>query len=130
MNGRSSKNGKKIKVGFRFTWKDLLLYGFLFFFLIFIVMGIGDLASTQTGQEIPISKVVQDIKDKKVSEIAISDTKIDVKYKNGKTVTTTKEANVSLFDVLKNSNIDPNSIKIQVKDQATLNTWINLISSF
>ena len=129
MNGRKS-NGKKIKVGFRFTWKDLLLYGFLFFFLIFIVMGVGDLANTQSGQELPISKMVQDIKDKKVSEISISDTKIDIKYKNGKIATTTKEPNVSLFDVLKNSNIDPNSIKIQVKDQATLNTWINLISSF
>ena len=128
MNGR--KQIRKVKVGFRFTWKDLLLYGFLFFFLLFIVTGLTNFASPGGGQEIPISKLVQDIKAKKVNEINISDTKIDIKYKNGKTATSTKETNVSLFDVLKNSNVDTSSVKINVKDQATLNTWINVLSSF
>ncbi len=93
-------------------------------------MGIGDFASTQGGQEVPISKLVQDIKSKKVSQIDVSDTKIDIKYKDGKAAISRKEANVSLFEVLKNSSIDPSSVKINVKDDATLNTWVNLISSF
>jgi cell division protease FtsH len=129
MNGRK-KNGKKVKIGFKFTWKDLLLYGFLFFFLIFIFMGIGDFAAAPQGSEIPISKLVEDIKAKKVSEIGVTDTKIDIKYKDGKTAVSRKEPNVSLFDVLKNSNVDPQAVKINVKDDAGLNIWINLISSF
>ncbi len=93
-------------------------------------MGIGDFASTQGSQEVPISKLVQDIKAKKVNEISVSQSKIDIKYKDGKEAVSTKETGVSLFDVLKNSNIDPNSVKINVKDQTTLNTWINVVSSF
>ncbi len=127
MNGQ--KRGRKVKVGFKFTWRDLLLYGFLFIFMIFVVAGLGDLASTQSSNNVPITTLVQDIKGKKVSSITVSDTKIDVKYKNGKTATSSKEPNVSLFEVLKNSNVDPSTVKIEVKDDTAVNTWINIVSS-
>ncbi len=129
MNGKK-KNVKKIKIGFKFGWRDLLLYGFLFLFLAFIFMGIGDFTSTQTGQEIPISKLVEDIKAKKINEVSVTDTKIDIKYKDGKIAVSRKEPNVSLFDVLKNSGVDAQAVKINVKDDTGLNIWINLISSF
>ncbi|HVZ67631.1 MAG TPA: ATP-dependent zinc metalloprotease FtsH [Patescibacteria group bacterium] len=130
MNGRQKKI-KKVKVGFKLGWKDILLYGFLFFFLLFLVMGLGgDLTSPATTNEVSISKLVSDIKAKKVNEIAVTDTKIDIKYKDGKTATSRKEPNVSMFDVLKNSNVDPQSVKIDVKDSDAANVWINVISSF
>ncbi len=127
MNGRPNKRIKKI--GFKFSWKDLILYGFLFIFLLFVLAGIGSFSTSQPSSAIPISRLVQDIKSKKVDSINITDTKIDIKYKDGKTATSSKEPNVSLFDVLKNSNVDPNSVKISINDQATLNTWINIASS-
>lgn len=125
MNGR-----KKVrKIGFRLGLKDLLLYGILFIFLIFVLAGIGDFSSSQASPTIPITKLVSDIKAKKVDQITVNDTKIDIKYKNGKTAEATKETGVSLFDVLKNSDINPESVKITVNDQATLNTWINILGS-
>ncbi len=125
MNGRP----RKIKRSVKLSWKDLVLYGFLFLFLIFIFVGIGDYTSGQTGTTVPISKVVSDIKAKKVDNILVSDTKITVKYKNGATAVSSKEPGVSLFEVLKNADVNPNSVKIEVKDDTALNNWINLLSA-
>ena len=126
MNGRPRKIKK---IGFKLGWKDLILYGFLFFFLLFILIGLGDFTSNKKSNEIPISRLVQDIKGKKVEEINVADAKIDIKYKDGKTAISKKEPGVSLFEILKNSNIDPQTVKINVKDDAALNTWINILSS-
>ncbi len=126
MNGRARKVKK---IGFRFSWRDLILYGFLFFFLLFVLVGVGDFQSSQSSNTIPISQLVADIRSKKVDEVTVSEAKIDVKYKDGKAAVAKKEPSVSLFEVLKNSNIDPSTVKINVKDDATLNTWINVLSS-
>src|SRR5437868_2543986 len=125
MNGRP----RKIKKSFGISWKDIILYGFLFIFLLFVFIGVGDLTSNKTSTSIPISRLVSDIKSKKVSQLEVSDTKIDIKYKNGKTAVSSKEPNVSLFEVLKNSNVDPSSVKINVHDDTSLTNWVNLISA-
>ena len=106
-----------------------MLYGFLFFFLVFVLIGIGDISSGQDVNEIPISKLVEDVKNKKVDQITVSESKIDVKYKDGKTAISKKEPGVSLFEVLKNSGVDPSLSKINIKDDTSLNTWINIASS-
>lgn len=126
MNGRPRKIKK---IGFKLSWRDLILYGFLFFFLLFVLVGIGDFQSSQTTNTIPISKLVADIKSKKVDEVTVSEAKIDVKYRDGKAAVAKKETGVSLFEVLKNSNIDPSTVKINVKDDTALNNWINILSS-
>lgn len=126
----AARRSKKMKVKFKFGWRDLLLYGFLFFLLLFVAMGVGDLTSSKTSDEIPISKLVQDIKDKKVDQLTVSDAKIDIAYKDKKTAVSRKEPDVSLFEVLKNSNIDPQTVKINIKDETAMNAWINILSSF
>ncbi|OGH17144.1 MAG: cell division protein FtsH [Candidatus Levybacteria bacterium RIFCSPHIGHO2_02_FULL_40_18] len=129
MNGRK-RNGKRTKFGLRFTWKDLLLYGFLFFFLLFLMMGIGEFTSGGGGQNIPISKLIQDIKDKKVEDVTVSDSKIEILYKNGGKAVSYKETGTSLYEVLKNAEVDLQTIKINVRDEASVNAWINVLSSF
>ena len=129
MNGRK-RNGRRTKFGLRFTWKDLLLYGFLFFFLLFLMMGIGEFTSGGGGQNIPISKLIQDIKDKKVEDVTVSDSKIEILYKNGGKAVSYKETGTSLYEVLKNAEVDLQTIKINVRDEASVNAWINVLSSF
>lgn len=114
----------------KFTWKDFLLYGFLFFFLLFLIIGIGDLTDQTGSSDVSISKLVQDVREKKVKEITISDSKIDIDYKDGKKAVSHKESNTSIYEVLKNSNVNPESAKITVKDEAGASVWINLISAF
>ncbi len=127
MNGR--KHIKKVKAGFKFTWKDLLLYGFLFFFLLFLIMGLGEYANPQSQNDVPISKLVQDIKNKKVQKVEVADTKVDITYKDGKVATAKKEPNVSLFEVLKNSDVNPAGVNIVVKEDTSA-LWINVLTSF
>ncbi|MBI4091631.1 MAG: ATP-dependent metallopeptidase FtsH/Yme1/Tma family protein [Candidatus Levybacteria bacterium] len=129
MNGRK-RNGRRTKFGLRFTWKDLLLYGFLFLFLLFLMMGIGEFTAGSGGNNIPISKLVSDIKDKKVEDVTITDSKIEISYKNGGKAVSHKEVDTSLYEILKNAGIDPQTIKINVRDEASVNAWINILSSF
>ncbi len=88
------------------------------------------MASTQGKKDVAISKVVQDIKDKKVKQIDISDAKLTVLYNDSSQVTSTKEQSTSIYEVLKNSGVDPSTVKINIKDQAGASMWINILSSF
>ena len=130
LRGRRGSSKKKLAMKFKFTWKDLLLYGFLFIFLVFLTVGLGDFAQSGNPKDTPLSKIVQDIKDKKVKEISISENKLEIAYNNGQKVQSRKETNTSFYEVLKNSNVDPNTVKINVKDESSVNVWINIISTF
>src|SRR3989304_4667641 len=129
MNGRK-RNGKRTKFGLRFTWKDLLLYGFLFFFLLFLMMGIGEFTSGGGGQNIPISMISQATVNNNVEAVTASDSKIEISYKNGGKAVSYKETGTSLYEVLKNAEVDLQTIKINVRDEASVNAWINVLSSF
>lgn len=120
---------KKGKFKMRFSWKDLFLYGFLFLFFLFLTIGIGDLSRGNEGKSLPISQVVQDIKDKKVNQITVEDNKLSVDYKNGEKVTSSKERDTSIYEILSNSKIDPSTVKIAVKDDSSMSTWINILGS-
>lgn len=122
------RQGKKN--GFRIGWKDILLYGFLFLFLVFLTIGLGDFSYGAPEQNISLSQAVSDVKSGKVSEIIVSDTKMDIAYKNGKKAVTKKEPGTSLYSVLKDSNVDPTKVKITVKDSSALNTWIGILANF
>lgn len=122
------KNGKKRK--FKFSWKDLFLYGFLFLFLLFLTVGIGDFSTTTQVKSVPLSQVVNDVKNDKISSISVSQNNLDVLYKNGTKVTSKKEDGTSLYEVLKDSNVNPSKVKVNVKDTTALNTWISLLANF
>lgn len=122
------RQGKKN--GFRIGWKDIILYGFLFLFLMFLTIGLGDFTYGTPEKTISLSQAVNDVKGGKVSEIVVSDGKMDINYKDGKKATTKKEPGTSLYSVLKDSNVDPTKVKITVKDSSALNTWIGILANF
>lgn len=130
MRVNSSPQGKKrIKIGFRFSWKDLLLYGFLFFLFLFITVSISDFSGSGTGKTVSLSQVVSDAKENRISSVTVLENKLMVSYKNGEKAISHKEPNVSIYEVFKNSGVDPSKVKISVKDETGLTTWINVISS-
>ena len=129
MNGRK-RQGKKLKFGLRLGWKDLLLYSFLFFFLLFIIVGLGDLTSNNNQEDIPISRLVEDVRSGKVEEITITEAKIEIDYKDGKKAVSHKEPDTSIFEIFKNAELSTGDLKITVKDDSAVNIWVNIISSF
>ena len=126
--GKNSK--KKLVFKTKFTWKDIILYGFLLFFIFFITLGIGDLNQDAKSKDVSLSQVVTDVKDKKVNTIDVSDTKLTITYKDGTKAESRKEADTSIYEVLKNSNVDPASVKIAVEDDSGNDIWVTLLTSF
>src|SRR3712207_5069247 len=70
------------------------------------------------SDEVPVSQVVQDIKDGKVERVNLEGDKIvtDYKTEEGKakrTVFSRKENGVSFYEVLKNADVDPKTVAIE-----------------
>jgi cell division protease FtsH len=123
------RQGKKRK--FKFGLKDLFLYGFLFLFLLFLTVGLGDFSNTSSDQTtIPLSQVINDVRSEKVKEIVVNDAKLEVNYKDNKKAVSRKEAGVSMYSILSDSKVDTSKVKISIKDASGLNTWIGIISTF
>lgn len=126
-----SKNGKgKGKRGLKFGWKDLILYGFLFLFLVFITLGFSDITNTSKTEEVPLSQVINEVEDNKVKEIIVTDNKLDVEYKDGKKAVSNKEVGSSLYEVLQNAEVSPSSTKITIKDNSGMDTAIGVLTAF
>lgn len=130
---KTSKNSikKKGQIKLRFGWKDIFLYGFLFLFLLFLTIGLGDFSASSTNQkDISISQVVADIRSNKVKEVVIAENKLEIDYRNGQKAVSRKESDASLFQILSDSKTDASKVKITVKDSSGLNTWIGILSTF
>ncbi|MFI5265161.1 MAG: ATP-dependent zinc metalloprotease FtsH, partial [Candidatus Levyibacteriota bacterium] len=123
------KQNKKGRLGLRFSWKDLILYGFVFLFFIFLSIGIGGFATSSESPNISLTRALTDVKDKKVQSIAITDNSLAITYKDGHKAQANKEASASIYDVLKNSNIDPSSVNITIKDTSSFSIWVNVLGT-
>lgn len=129
MNIPSKKRSSK-KLKFQFTWKDFILWGFLFLFILFIFAGSGNLGGNTSASEIAISQVISEAKSNKIESITVSDTKLDIQYKNGKKAVSKKESGASIYEIFKDSGVDANKVKISVKDDKGFATFIGVLSTF
>jgi cell division protease FtsH len=127
---QSPQNRKKqSKMKFKLSWKDILLYGFLFLFFLFLTLSVGDITSGKAGRNVPISQVVKDAKEKKVTAISVNGDKLDIAYKNGEHVTSQKETGTSIYEILKNSNVDPSNLNINIRDDSTFANWLGFFTN-
>lgn len=128
MAANQKKNGKKkiVKVKFNLSWKNLFLYGFLLLFLMFLFAGLN--SSSQEARTVPLSQVIQDVKQGKVQQITVEDTKLTVK-EGDKTVESTKEPTSDVYTLFRNAGVPLNQTKVTVKDNSSIGNWVNLLSS-
>src|SRR5581483_7364980 len=131
-------NGKKIlpKLPKKLTPKNKLfsvvkglgIYFLIGFAILVFIAGIS--GGPPRGDDTPISQIVSDVKDQKVSKLKIEGDRVTAEYKDqGKTLTTRKEAGESIYQVVKDSDIDPKSVAIEVKDTAWQNAWLSLLGT-
>lgn len=125
---KSSKKNKKF--GIRLGWKDLILYGFLFIFLVFVTLGFSDLSGNSTKQNVPLSQVISDVSAERVEEIVVNDNTLEIKYKDGKEIVSNKESGASLFEILQNADVDSSKTKITIKDNSGINTAVGVMTAF
>jgi cell division protease FtsH len=128
MAGSPLKKSKKSKFKFKIdtSWKNLVLYGFLILMASFLFLGLT--TPKQPANTVPLSQVIKDVKDGKVSEITISDNKLSVK-KTNETVEAFKEPGSSVYQLFSDAGVKLDKTKVVVKDETGMNSWINILSS-
>lgn len=128
LQAKNSKKNKKF--GLQFSWKDLILYGFLFLFLVAITLGLSDLTGGSETQNVPLSQVISDVDNERIEEIIVSDNSLEIKYKDGKEAVSNKEPGASLYEILQNSEVDSSKTKITIKDNSGMNVAVGILTAF
>jgi cell division protease FtsH len=127
-NGKKNNRKQKIvKVRIKTSWKNIIIYAFLFFFAMFIFTGINGQQSSDT-KTIPLSQVLVDVKAGKVTQIEITDNKLVLKEGDA-TFQSFKETGANVYQIFKDAGVSLDKTKIIIKDETGLNGWLNLISS-
>lgn len=107
--------------------KNIFIALFLFFLFISFLGSLGGQSSLY--DEKPLSAVVTDIKDGKVSKVDVEENKLTVEYKDGTSYIARKEPQDSLYKTLESAGVDPNTVEITIKDLSLGQLWIGIITN-
>lgn len=129
---RLNKIPKKIQTKNKFfgIFKGFTVYILIALAALIFLSGIS--GGGKTGDNIPLSQVVNDVKAGKIQKLQLEGNKIMVEYvENGQTRTafSRKEEGESIYQVLKNSDIDPKTVTIEVKDISWQQGWLSLLGT-
>ena len=133
MPGKAKKSSlpkapKLPNVKMKSSWKNMVVYGFLILFSLFLLSAVTIPYDDHTT--IPLSQVISEVKDGKVSEITINGDKLIIKESGNKTLYSYKESGDNIYSLFKDAGapIGKNT-KVIVKDDTTLNTWLTVVSN-
>ncbi|MBI4137225.1 ATP-dependent metallopeptidase FtsH/Yme1/Tma family protein [Candidatus Roizmanbacteria bacterium] len=110
------KNNKKSVhiFKFKFSVRDIFLW------VLVVMMAFSLFSAFQSNvdssEEVPISQVIQDVKEGEVDKIVVEDVKLKVTYKNGEEVTSIKEPGSSFNQLMVDAGIDLSSVQIENVD--------------
>ena len=126
---RQASNGKKrtIKLKTKFSWKNFFLYSTLIVCALFVFSALN--ASTEDKKTVPLSQVVSEVKNGKVSQITITADKLIVTEKDGKVFQAIKEPGSNIYTLFKDAGISLGDAKVTVKDDTAFNSWIGIASA-
>jgi cell division protease FtsH len=136
MNGNTPIKSKKnpLKKGQRmfefrldFSLKNILIGLFILFF-VFSLIG-GSAGQNALLPEKPLSKVIEDVRNTKLSTIEVEDEKLVVTTKSGEKYMSRKEPQDSLVKTFESAGVDPRSVEIKIKDLSMGQIWIGLLSN-
>lgn len=128
-NGTSNKKNKVVKFKVKSSWKNIILYGFLILFSLILFGAFS--APMDSGNTVPLSQVIQDVKDGKVKEIVVNGDKLQITKENGDKVQTTKEPSADVYSLFNDAgaSLKNSDVNVIIKDQAGMNSWVNLIGA-
>lgn len=110
-----------------FSWKNTFLYGFLLLFSAFLFLSFNQ--SLEPSKTVPLSKVLEQVKKGEVKEIEVLDNKLIVKKTDGTIEQTAKETGSNIYQLFKDAGVPTDKTQVIIKDDAGLNSWLNIISS-
>lgn len=84
----------------------------------------------ESGNEVPISQIINNIKESKVDSILLEGNKVTTKLKDSdKKIISRKEEGESFYKILESSGVDPKSITIGVKDTSMQQAWVGMLGA-
>src|SRR6266581_8059910 len=120
-NGKKQLPLGKRKIGKlknKFSWKNLILYGFLLLFSFFVMSALS--GSYDEKKVVPISTIVVEVKKGNISEITVTADKLLVTKKNGEKVEAVKESGSDVYTLFKNAGVSLGDARVTVKDETGL----------
>lgn len=129
-NNKNAHKRKIVKMKVNLSWKNVLLYGTLLFLFFFLFMGLIS-SPFEERTTVPLSQVIEGVKRNEVSEVAVVDHKLTALSKKG-VMTAYKEPGSNVYQLFKDAGVPKESlerVKIVVRDQSSLNSFVNLISA-
>lgn len=83
-----------------------------------------------SGDEVPISQIINDIKNDKIEKISLEGNKMVAELKDSDTkLISRKEEGESIYKILESSGVDPKTVTIEVKDLSWQQAWVGIISA-
>lgn len=127
-NGNGSKKpGVRLEWKFQFGLKNLLLWGAVVLLLGSFFISLKSVPPV--GQEISLTKSLEDAKSGKVKQIEIAGDKLTLTYQDGTIAFSRKEEGESLVKTFEASGLDPKSVKLVVKDQSLSRAWLEVLGT-
>ncbi|HLD26898.1 MAG TPA: ATP-dependent zinc metalloprotease FtsH [Patescibacteria group bacterium] len=124
---RGKKRKQIVELKFNLNIKNLFIILFIGFFLFSIYLSFKDV--TKLYPEKTLTQAIHDIKNNKVKKAEIVANKVILTYKDESNATAIKEPDESFIKILKDSNVDPSKVTIQVKDTQGGSALLNLLAN-
>jgi len=113
------------------NWRGALIYGLIVIAAVALILGIFPM--NKPVQEVPISKLTEDINAGKVKSIVVKDSELDVTYQDNQTIVSRKEQDVDLTKTLLAlgaTSAALEKVDIQVKPPNPWGEWLTILGSF
>lgn len=125
----SSKKNKIVKFKVKNSWKNIILYGFLILFSLLFLSAFSMPASR--GEEVPISQIIQDVRDDEVEEIVVTGNELVATREDGTTIRATKEPSADVYALFNDAGVSLHNrdVEVRVDDQAGMNSWISIVGA-
>lgn len=118
---RPAKKVRKFELKFHLNPRKLLLW--LVIFLLFAPFLLSLWAATSLEEEVPLTQALNDIRERKISEVEVEGEQLHLTYTDGEKRLTRKEGTETFIEILKASEIDPQAVSISVLDQSLGRVW-------
>ncbi|TSC88036.1 MAG: cell division protease FtsH [Microgenomates group bacterium Gr01-1014_7] len=124
-NGKRKVNLNKRIAG---VLKGLAIYALIAFAALMFFYQVS--GPPPAGNEMPISQIINDIKDNKIQKLSLEGTRVTAEYKEGgQKLLSHKEEGESIYKILESSGVDPKSVTIEVRDLSMQQAWAGVISA-
>lgn len=127
MATRANNKLKMVKDKFSFSWKNLIIYGFLLLMGFFLILSFTQ--PIKPEKTVSLSEVLSNVKQGQVEEIGVLGDRLLVKNKDGGEVIAHKESGANIYQLLKDADIPASQTKITIKDQSIANAWLNILGT-